>query len=131
MCERVSAVLLLYRHVALQGLQHALRLQEDKDGMEDRLCEMAVKKPTRWACLNLWTHLRWVRLHRGQIVLQGQAAVVVEDGLHPDQMGLHQPLPLSGHLLLQCLQHGLEVLVEEGRDQDQSGSVFTHSRTPG
>lgn len=28
MRERVSAVLLLYRHVPLQGLQHALRLQE-------------------------------------------------------------------------------------------------------
>lgn len=64
--------------------------------------------------MNLCTHLRWVGLHRGQIVLQGQAAVVVEYGLHSDQMGLHQPLPLSGDLLLERLQHRLEVLMEEG-----------------
>lgn len=41
MRERVSAVLLLYRHVTLQGLQHALRLQEE------------VGRRTDWARLNL------------------------------------------------------------------------------
>lgn len=63
---------------------------------------------------NLWTHLGWIGLHCREIVLQGQPAVVVEYGLHSDQMGLHQPLPLSGDLLLQRLQHRLEVLVGEG-----------------
>lgn len=64
---------------------------------------------------NLCTHLRRVGLDRCQIVLQSQAAVVVEYGLHSDQMGLHQPLPLSVDLLLERLQHRLEVLMEEGR----------------
>lgn len=60
-----------------------------------------------------WTHLRGVGLHGGQVVLQSQAAVVVEYGLHPGKMRLHHPLPLSSDLLLQRLQHGLEVLAEE------------------
>lgn len=80
--------------------------------------------------MNLCTHLRWVGLHRGQIVLQGQAAVVVEYGLHSDQMGLHQPLPLSGDLLLERLQHRLEVLMEEGRKREDGVNLglfsFTH-----
>lgn len=54
-----------------------------------------------------------LRLDGGQEVLQGQAAVVVENGLNSYEMSLHQPLPLSGHLLLQRLQHRLEVLVEQ------------------
>lgn len=39
MRERVSAVLLLDRHVPLQGLQHVLRLQE-QGRTEDRFCEL-------------------------------------------------------------------------------------------
>lgn len=53
-----------------------------------------------------------LRLYGSQVVLQGQAAVVVKNGLNSDKMSLHQPLPLSSDLLLQRLQHRLEVLVE-------------------
>lgn len=60
-----------------------------------------------------WTYLRGVRLYSSQIVLQGQAAIVVKYGLHSGKMSLHQPLPLSSNLLLQRLQNRLEVLEEE------------------
>lgn len=59
------------------------------------------------------TYMGGLRLYGSQVVLQGQAAVVVKNGFNPDEMCLHQPLPLSRDLLLQRLQHGLEVLVEK------------------
>lgn len=58
------------------------------------------------------SNLRGIRLYGSQVVLQGQAPVVVEYGLNSGKMSLHQPLPLSCHLLLQRLQHRLEVLVQ-------------------
>ena len=51
-----------------------------------------------------------VRLQGSQVVLQGQTAAVVQHGLHPSQVSLHQLLLLAGCLLLQGLHHGLEVL---------------------
>lgn len=51
------------------------------------------------------------RLYGSQVVLQGQAAVVVKNSLNSDKMSLHQPLSLSSDLLFQRLQHRLEVLV--------------------
>lgn len=65
------------------------------------------------------THLGGDGLHGSEVVLQGQAAVIVEYGLHSDEMRLHQPLPLSGDLLLQRLKHRLEVLVSE-REQTEA-----------
>lgn len=131
MRERVSAVLVLDCHVSLQGLKHALRLQ-DKVGQRNRFCEINPLREKLTRLANLWTHLRWIGLHCREIVLQGQPAVVVEYGLHSDQMSLHQPLPLSGDLLLQRLQNRLEVLVEEGGVN--LGLLFIHvliSLTPG
>ena len=72
------------------------------------------------------TYLRGIRLYGSQVVLQSQTAVVVENSLHSGEMSLHQPLPLSGDLLLQRLQHGLEVLTEgrQGkRDKDDVNHV--------
>lgn len=127
MRERVSAVLLLNCHVSLQGLQHVLRLQDKVGQRTDSVSlihNAANHSETLTRLANLWTHLRWIGLHCREIVLQGQPAVVVEYGLHSDQMGLHQPLPLSGDLLLQRLQHRLEVLVGEGGVK--LGLLFIH-----
>ena len=64
-------------------------------------------------CAPCWTYLRGIRLYGSQVILQGQAAIVVEYGLYSDKMSLHEPLPLTSDLLLQRLQHRLEVLSEE------------------
>lgn len=58
------------------------------------------------------TYLRGIRLHSSQVVLQGQAAIVVENGLNSFQMSLHQSLPFPSDLLLQRLQHRLEMLFQ-------------------
>ena len=60
-------------------------------------------------------HLRGRCLDGRQVALQCHAPVVVERGHHPGQVGLHQLLPLAGNLLLQRLQHRLEVLEPEDR----------------
>lgn len=55
-------------------------------------------------------YLGRVGLQGSQVVLQGQAAPVVQHGLHARQVSLHQLLLLTGCLLLQGFHHGLEVL---------------------
>ena len=88
-------------------------------GREQRLAEMRV---CVCVCVNRWRQV-WVkeagvcgvypggvRLQGSQVVLQGQTAAVVQHGLHPSQVSLHQLLLLAGCLLLQGLHHGLEVL---------------------
>ena len=59
-------------------------------------------------------HLRGRCLDGAQVALQRHAPVVVERGHHPGQVGLHQLLPLACNLLLQGLEHRLEVLEGEG-----------------
>lgn len=51
-----------------------------------------------------------VGLQGSQVVLQGQPAPVVQHGLHSGEVSLHQLLLLAGCLLLQGLNHSLEVL---------------------
>lgn len=113
MPERMSAVLLLCSHVTFQSLQHAIWLeakvkQRIKSGNDCDKEIMYLGISTTWE-----TYMGGLRLYGSQVVLQGQAAVVVKNGLDSDKMSLHQPLPLSSDLLLQRLQHRLEVLVEK------------------
>lgn len=56
------------------------------------------------------TYPRGHGLQRGDVVLQGQAAAVVEHGFHSGHVRLHQLLPLVGGFLLQRLHLLLEVL---------------------
>lgn len=129
MPECMSAVLLLCGHVPLQSLQHALRLEEEVKERgrsrwdKRRLNFLFMSLPPPLLCAPWWTYLRGIGLHCSQVVLQGQAAVVVENGLHSGEMGLHQPLPLSCNLLLQRLQHGLEVLDVERRGTSEDGAT--------
>ena len=60
----------------------------------------------------LWgqTYPRGNGLQSGDVVLQGQAAAVVEHGLHSGHVSLHQLLPLVGCFLLQSLHFLLEML---------------------
>jgi len=51
-----------------------------------------------------------VGLQGSQVILQGQTAPIIQHGLHPGEVSLHQLLLLAGCLLLQGLHHGLEVL---------------------
>lgn len=56
------------------------------------------------------TYPRGDGLQSRDVILQSQAAAVVEHGLHPGHVRLHQLLPLVGCFLLQGLHFLLEVL---------------------
>lgn len=59
------------------------------------------------------TYPRRNSLQGGDVVLQGQAAAVIEHGFHSGHVRLHQLLPLVGCLLFQRLYFLLEVLQQQ------------------
>ena len=69
-------------------------------------------------------YLRRIPLQRRQETFQGGPALVIDQGDDSGGVGLHQALSLTGHLLLQGLQDGLEVLARgwaQGQERGIAG----------
>lgn len=96
--------------------------------------DVRVKKKEKSDSGEALPYLGRVGLQGSQVVLQGQAAPVVQHGLHAGQVSLHQLLLLTGCLLLQRLHHGLEVLhatlesQEQGSGCQPQSTLLAHSR---
>lgn len=75
------------------------------------------------------THPRWVSLQGSQVVLQSDAAAIVQHRFHTSKVSFHQLLLLACCLLLQGFHHCLEVLQQRTCMKGAAGIRITYSHS--